>query len=218
MGRDAHLLRSILGRGATRQPDWEALTDQYERVGRDPVIYEGIDPSNPLTYGRRFDAKGRPYCPGLLGERQARAQALNHVTSILKHNAALESQPVPSAQTKSERREERELGLRDDAACLLGLVFTHGTEMVDHSFRSIRDRLLVFKGIEDGLDSAALLTGWSQFRFSTLLGCYPSKLAIYLMQVTGCLVTNPNLNRMSIARFPLILWRKEMYQDLKILR
>lgn len=84
MGRDAHVLRLILGRGATRDPDWEALSDQYAKNDGEPTTYTGIDPNNLMTLGKTFDAKGRALDSASVADRDARGNAANNTTSLVQ--------------------------------------------------------------------------------------------------------------------------------------
>lgn len=91
MGRDAHKLRAVLGRGATQAPDWGALTEQrrYLRMSGEPERYLG----NPHLRPFIFDAKGRPYSDAnSRRELDELNDALNAVTGILNHNAEITSE------------------------------------------------------------------------------------------------------------------------------
>lgn len=103
MGRDAHLMRVMLGRGATEAPDWRALTDsgQYALVNDQqegvPEYCHGSDPDKVVPYLSNtgcFDAKGRPLqLPQEKAAQKDANAALNAVTSLMQYNAALPMQP-----------------------------------------------------------------------------------------------------------------------------
>lgn len=174
MTRAEHGLRAILGRGATLPPDWSALSERYERISDDPVLYI-CRQEDSISYGKTFDEKGRPYSPHTEWTRKE-GEAINGTMSIMRHNAALERKNSPSLDTKDKSSPEL---TTEDWRRLRSFMY-HAVGVLNEAqrscFNAIRQRFMAYEHLSNMTCTDMLVYDWNTYgACAFLLNGLPSR-------------------------------------------
>lgn len=205
MGRDAHVLRIALGRGADEPPSWasQTLQDRYHLNSTTPDIYSGTDSNNLVTFTRLYDSRGRPWSPSARELDERRCKAVNAVTALVTKDAGTnEEKETPSQLPRLRKTAARGRSFREPEANTLAYVaVTTSTHICLAWIENLRKRLLTWRH-PNGLYFLDLVRNDFTMHgpWTILSNGVPSRILGRLLATYGQFITENTVNLRSAIR------------------